>query len=260
MIDSRKRFSFGAASAAPWGAPGWFLVVAALGVGGCDTAKPVMRGLVQFSDLGVTGPAPEPNRFTAIETQPSIGRFPAGVAVARTMLEDAGAGERPTLTLDVLTNPEALYWNELWDSIPKIREVIVVDPQSLPQKTVTVSQLLAAARRLRCRLCVIYGQNDVADNASQVLGAVYDADTGELIGTVFAEETVDPREKRPPLPGAPDGDKRNTDAHWLAARKFEQLTRAFVLELIDRDRDAGAPPETTTQPAAPGPAPVQSGS
>ena len=154
-----------------------------------------------------------------------------------------------------LTDPEALYWNELFDSVGKIREVTVIDPQSVPQRYVTVPQLLASSRRQKCRLCVVYGQNDVAYNVSRVVGALYDADTNELVAVIFAEQIVDPQEKTPPPADYPKGDERHKDAHWLAARRFEQLVRGFVLQLIERDREPGAPPaEAASQPASTTPA------
>ncbi len=235
-----------------------------IGAAGCESTRPaVRRTLVQLADLGATGANPDVNTFALVETQASIGRFPAGVSVARVMIEDAVSGGRAAMAIDRLLDPEALYWNELFDSIPRVREVLVIDPQSVPQRYVTIPMLLESSRRLRCRICVIYAQNDVADSASQLLGAVYDADTSELIGTAFAEEVVDPKARIERPADRPDGDDRHRDAHWLAARKFEQIVRGFVSDLISRDREPGAPAEPGTQPtppppAAPGPAPVTS--
>lgn len=239
------------------------LLALAVGSGGCSSAKPesssVTRAVVQLTDLGVTAPSEAPNTVTHVETQASIGRFPAGVSVARIAIEDLPDGQPGGMVIDMLTDPEALYWNELFDSVGKIREVTVIDPQSVPQRHVTIPQLLASSRRQKCRLCVIYGQNDVAANVSRVVGAVYDTDTSELIGTAYAEEVIDPNEKRPAPPDYPSGDKRNMDAHWLASRKFESLIREFVLDLIQRDREPGAGGESATQPATTGPASIQSG-
>lgn len=226
------------------------------GAAGCSSvARPVVQStLLQLADLGVTTPMPEPNTVTTVETQPSIGRFPAGVSVARVKMEESPGGPSG-LVVDTLTDPEALYWNELFDSVGKIREVTVIDPQSVPQRYVTVPQLLASSRRQKCRLCVVYGQNDVAYNVSRVVGALYDADTNELVAVIFAEQIVDPQEKTPPPADYPKGDERHKDAHWLAARRFEQLVRGFVLQLIERDREPGAPPaEAASQPASTAPA------
>jgi len=225
------------------------------GAAGCSpVTRPVVHStLLRLADLGVTAAMPEPNTVVAVETQPSIGRFPAGVSVARVKIEESPGGP-PGLVIDSLTDPEALYWNELFDSVGKIREVTVIDPQSVPQRYVTVPQLLASSRRQKCRLCVVYGQNEVAHNVSRVVGALYDADTNELVAVIFAEQIVDPQEKTPPPADYPKGDERHKDAHWLVARRFEQLVRGFVLELIERDREPGAPAAPAPRPAGPAPA------
>jgi hypothetical protein len=229
------------------------------GAAGCSAAKPAVatRTVLELNDLGVTAAMPEPNTFAIVEAQPSIGRFPAGVSVARVKLEIPQADSPPVLLIDTLTDPEALYWNELFDSVGKIREVTVIDPQSVPQRYVTIPQLLASSRRQKCRLCVIYGQNDLAADVSRAIGALYDADTSELIGVIFAEQIVNPKEERSRPPDYPEGDERYMDAHWLTTRKFESLTREFVLDLINRDREPGASAETTTQPTATAPAALQ---
>lgn len=240
----------------------WRLLTAtvlAAGMAGCDATKPAAkRAIVRFDDVGVTGSAADVNTFARAETQTSIGRFPAGIGVARVCLEAEGPAGTPALVLDPLSSAEAPYWNELFDSIDRIRELVLIDPQGVPQRYVTIPQLLASCRKQKGRLCLVYAQNDIADNASQVIGALYDADSGELVGTAFAEEVVDPKEKRERPADRPDGDERHMDAHWLAEQKFRQIVRDFVWELINRDREPGAPEEPATTPAIPAPAPVTS--
>lgn len=243
------------------------VVSAAAVVAGCTSPTPALsvRRIVEFSNLGVSGVDTNANSYTIVEREPSIGRFPAGIAIARIKLQ-GGVEELPHLELDPLLNHEAVYWNELFDSMPDVRETTLIDQPSVPQRIVTLPMLLKSAQRLRCRFLLVYGANVTSDASARAVGALYDTDTSALIGTLFAEVVIPPGADLEPPPTYPKGDKRYKDPSWLTARKLESLFREMIWELIGIDRPPGEPPAVapaepapvTSQPA-PTTAPTQGG-
>ncbi len=244
------------------------LLAAALGlIGGAGCQKPEPPPVaysgptLAAADLGLAGPVDAPSTsFVLLDHEPSQGRFPLGLAVAR--LERPNplfVNESPLFVSEHgweiadVRPEEGTHWLTLFKTVPPVREVKLVDRLNVVSPDVDLKEVLRSVRRLQLELLLIYGPIAAPPDAAGLAGVLLDVETGDYLAYVQAQAGI--ADYEPPRPDRPRHDLSHLDPNYLVARKFEQQVRTGMLELIARDRRA-----TTTQPSpwkdAIGPTPI----
>jgi hypothetical protein len=193
--------------------------------------------------LGMDRSVATKSGYTLLSEEPSAGLFPAALAVARLVQPEriVRPDNSPGWHVGTIGFEEAITWNSLANTIPSIREVIVMDRQSTVSQTANLEQISSTARRMEARLCLVYGPGSAEADHAGLWGVILDTTAGRKIAVVQAQ--AGPEDYEPPSPARPEVDQRHRDVNYLAMRKFQEQVRRCVLTLIERDQ-----PSATTQP------------
>ena len=219
-------------------------------VSGCSEKKvgvpAAYSGPTLCSDsFGVSrGPCPATG-FVILETQKSHGRFPCRVAVARLIPAPKEPFTDPLPTewaLGSIPNEEGTYWTSLFNTVPDVQGVALMDPLNMEHPEANLEKIAATAAIMKSGLCVIFGPGPAEANSASVLGVIMDAARRERIACVQA--LAGPKDHYEAQPDRMIGDQRNEDVNYIAMRRFEQQVRQCMEQL--RSRDIPAP---ATQPS-----------
>jgi hypothetical protein len=152
-------------------------------------------------------------------------------------------GEHIGLVFMPLSSIEQAALVEQLRGVEALRDVQFLRPLTTRPDGQSLDDLLAAARRIRAALLLVYAPNAYGPNAAQVLGVLYETEGGHPLATLRTAAHVLDAEGCESSPDELKGDHRTADARWLAQQAFERETLACLRELIHRDT-----PPTTTQP------------
>jgi hypothetical protein len=208
-------------------------VAALLALAGCGDSRVSMQAGPTFSpaDFGVPEQACLPNGFVIFEEGTAAERFPTALAVAR-LGRIEGQGPSQVWTPAKLKPEQAVYWNSLFDGLPAIREVIVMDERTPGPTGPGAPTLAATAGRLNAGLCLVYGPAAATGDEAALIGTLLDTRDGHTLACIQARATQ--ADFQPQRLDAPRGDERNVDLKYLVARKFERQVRLCVTELVSR--------------------------
>jgi hypothetical protein len=202
------------------------------------------------ADLGLAEPVDTgANGFAILESSPSKGRFPAGLAVVRLdqpnplfVPDDHLFVAERGWEIATLREEEAAYWNNLLNTVPQSRAVFVMDRLSTTSPDCDLDQVIRSVRRLDIPLCLIYGPRMVLDDCGGFAGVIVDSNTGEHLAYIQSQASI--LDFEPPRSDRSKYDRSHQDVNYLAARRFEREVRNCFLELVARDQPAAA-----TQPS-----------
>lgn len=229
----------------------WAATVAFLGLlltAGCgDSNRHAAGPRLGPADLGLPEGDCAATGYVILEPMRSTGRFPLALAVAK-LKERAGANDEWQIAS--LKEEQATWWNSLFNTVPAVREVIVLGERSAGPSAAGMAGVVGKAKRLDARLCLIYGPAGSGPKEASLIGALYDTMTGRAVARIQTQASPADFQKR--RPDGLSGDKRHVDPEYLAARKFEQQIRACVAELIKRDSPVTPPELMAPQTAPPG--------
>ncbi|HOW69836.1 MAG TPA: hypothetical protein PKY77_04475 [Phycisphaerae bacterium] len=199
--------------------------------------------------LGVKQVPPDPSSFILMEPARSQGRFPAAIALSRLeppqdyfSADYKGGPTRQRWWAGDIDWEERMQWNSLCNTIPQVREMIVMDSKSPVVPETTLPDLVESARRLRASLCLVYGPSPAEPSYAGLWGIILDTQTGNQVA--FVQAQAGPEDFQPSQPDRRKGDLRRCDVNYLAYRKFQEQTRQCIMALIAKDT---AP--ITTQPS-----------
>ncbi len=219
------------------------------GAVGCQP-KPARRYELRQIEMGLLAanvPSPESNTYKILQDKRTVGRFPCGLAVMRVTASlpdtpaDAGKLPEGALVIDLPNDVQAVPWSELLDNLPPVTTVKVMGRPSVTFKEVTVDELVQAGKRQHAALVLIYGRNDLPDDRIEMVGAMYDTESRQLVAVVNAR--VEPVPGLSPPPDRLKEDRRHEDPVCLTVAKFQDLVLRCIDELVRLDN-----PATTTQP------------
>jgi len=201
------------------------------------------------ADLGLSQVNCSPNGYVILEKKRSRGRFPAALAVARLVPSDpfdvvgsSSASSSTSWQVATVPQEEAVPWNALFNTVPGVREVIVLDQASVVQPNGCLDGILKSVKRLEAAFCLVFGPRTAEIDGAGFAGVLLDVETGQPVAYVQAEATPDDFEL--PRTDRSEYDQRHNDVNYLAARKFQRQLLACMLEFIERDL-----PIVTTQPS-----------
>ncbi len=225
-------------------------VLVAVVVPGCSEKKTGLlaaySGPTLCSDSFGVSRVPCPTTgFAILEKQKSHGRFPCRVAVARLAPapKDPFADPLPTeWALGSIPNEEGTYWTSLFNTVPDVQGVNIMDPLNMEHPEANLEKIAATAGNMKNGLCVIFGPGPAEVDSACVLGVIMDTARRERIACVQA--LAGPNDRYEAQPDQMLGDQRNEDVNYIAMRRFQQQVRQCMEQL--RGRDIPAP---ATQPS-----------
>ena len=230
-------------------------VTALVSSAGCHAPKHeapwTPKSRVEWSDITTRPVAGLNNEYRILTTQPTMGLFPANMAVTRVSLEteeERGTTPRPKLYAD--PRNEFLQWNTTFDDQMAVSEVFPIDQRDLGGGEADPIQILAAFRALHARIGMIYAVNELSETESEMFGALFDNASTEPIAVIHAEAVS----VEPPKDDANKEEPKSlweTDSRALVRAKFAKLTHACVRELIRKDQPAVIEAPTGWTPAGP---------
>jgi len=217
---------------------------------GCHKPEPPPAAYVgptlAGSDLGLEKIECPPTGFVILERRGSHGRFPGALAVARLHRpdmpeEDTDSASR-SWQIETMKEEQATYWTKLFNTVPELREVVVLDRLSVGSPDADLAAITVSAGRVQADLCLIFGPSPAEPGHSGLTGAIMDTHTGRLVA--FVQAQAGPADFQPPPEDRFEEDLRHQDCNYLVARKFEHQVWCCLVELIGRDQ-----PLPTTLPS-----------
>ena len=216
----------------------WTLVLS----GGCGEKEPppvaYIGPTLTAADLGGTGAPCPPTGYVVLQAE-SEGRWPAALAVAFIHEAPDGSGWQ----IATLKEEQATWWNQLFNTVPVVRQVLVMERLSLISPTDDIDAIMAKAWRLKTELILLYGHASAPEGQVALTGVIRDTRIGNSVALVRAQ--AGPADYADHRVDTVEEDMRHIDPEYIAARKFEQQVRQCVLDLISRDTSL-----PTTQPSA----------
>lgn len=225
-------------------------VAALIAASGCSEQKiltpAAYSGPTLVSDNFGVGKVPCPTTgFVILDKQKSRGRFPCRVTVARLAPAPADPFADPLATewaLSSVKGEESTYWTSLFNTVPVIQGVTVMDPLNMEHPEANLEKIAATAAKMKTSLCVVFGPGPADPGYASVIGVIMDTERRERIACIQA--LAGPGDFYEPPPDRMDGDQRYEDVNYIAMRRFQQQVRQCVEQL--RLQDIPAP---ATQPS-----------
>lgn len=192
---------------------------------------------VGWTNIG-TQPLGEPHEsYRILVDAPTKGLFPAEIGVTRVGPSTQDDHRVPGDWM-LLRDPrnELLRWNSAFDDQMAVSAVFPIAQRDLGGAPTTPEQILAANHALDARIALIYAMNQLTETESEMIGALYDAESGQPLASFHASAVSLP----PPEDQADDepADPWKTDSKALVRAKFERIVYACIRELIARDLPA----------------------
>lgn len=148
----------------------------------CTQAEPDAIAVAP-ADLGIGDQAITTPGAHRLDTAPSVGRFPAGFSVVRvSAILDNTSGAR-CLKTAFIPDDQAAFWNQLFDTLPPIRETTILRDLGIHPRGAKWQDFLRESLRLKCNLCLLYARVDDDAGNAELLGVLWDASSGTPIAT-----------------------------------------------------------------------------
>lgn len=215
-----------------------------LSASGCQEKEPppvaYIGPTLTVADLGATPAECPPTGFIVLEQQ-SKGRFPGALAVAFLTQCSPGSGAS-SWCLGSLKEEDATWWNQLLNTAPALREVLVMDRSSIVSPDDGQDAIVAGARRLKADLCLLYGPAPAPTEHTAYAGVIRETEAGRIVALVRAQ--AGPPDYTDQRVDTVKEDQKHIDPTYIAARRFEQQVRRCVLQLTAQDV-----PVAATQPS-----------
>lgn len=206
----------------------------------CDAEPPTnevsRRHTVPASwiDFGVDPAAASQDGARAIDTSPSRGRFPTGLAIVRlSAVEDQIDRQRGVEFVPI--DPErCIQWNHFVDDLPPIREVTMLRTLGIDPRGSTWQDFLYEARQMECGLCLMYTPVYESMADAEFAAVLWDAAQRSPLAT-FRASFVMPDALREACEKRRDLSRRECDPEYLAEARLRTLVSEQLWDLAARD-------------------------
>ena len=191
---------------------------------------------VHWDDISTGAVAPVDNGYRILRIEPTQGLFPASIGVTRMAVESENQGA-PIRQKHLLRDPrnEFLRWNSAFDDQMAVSEVFPIDQRDLGGAPAEPQQVLAAFSALHARIGFMYAVNELSENETEMIGALYDVTAAEPIASIHARALSLPP---PDEKGEEPVDLWKYDSRALVRAAFERHIHGCIRELISRDERA----------------------
>ena len=205
-----------------------------------DRSVPVA---VRADDLGMPASVGESIGVRQLGGDRSVGRFPAAICVARVVAREGPDSQGRHLLIADFSAHHKVYWNQLLDEQPAVREVLFLTDSGLDPRGYDRNVILKAAKGRGADLCVLYARVPTPEADAAYMGALWDVrDMQPLLGLRSA--AVLPDELAVELAAQRDEDNVDPsvrEADFRAEQDFRRMFRDAVWDLVKSD--PVAPPD-----------------
>ncbi len=245
MIKPQYRTRFSTNASACW-LLGLTIGVAACGACGKSDREhfrverdetPVM---ITSQDLGVAPAVLSNIGVRNLAKTPQANRFPAAICVSRVVARRDNTGKRRYLRLAEFSAHHAVYWNQLLDNQPGVREVLFLTEGGLDPRGYDVDTILNAAYQRNADLCVIYARKDSNEADAEYLGVLWDLRQREALLAIRVAVNLPPElaVRLAKQAEREDHDLSVEEADFRAEQQFRHLFRDAIWDLVAMDEDA----------------------
>lgn len=171
----------------------------------------------------------------------AMGRFPAAICVARVVAREGGELKGRHLRIADFSAHHKVYWNQLLDEQPAVREVLFLTGSGLDPRGYDRQAILEAAKLRGAELCVMYARVPTNEADAAYIGALWDLrEMKPLIGLrsvavlpaeLVVELAADKNES------AMDPSVREAD--FRAEQDFRRLFRDAIWDMAEADTGTG---------------------
>ncbi len=192
---------------------------------------------VRAEDIGLPADLKREPGGVMLATEPPQGRFPTGLAVVRVDAFSSGQDSERSLRLTDIATHHAIYWGHLLDDLPSIREVVFPRTLGLDPRGYDTGEVLGAATRQNCGLCLMYAIASDTDSDAEYVGGLWDAEKREPLFAFRTPVTLDPcfAEQLEEDDG-PTSIVREAD--FRAEQNLRRLVRDAIWDLAQQDTGA----------------------
>ncbi len=189
---------------------------------------------VRAEDMGLPSDLRSEGGVVTLASGPPQGRFPTGLAVVRIDAFTGGRNDGRSLRLREIATHHAIYWGHLLDDLPAIREVVFPRTLGLDPRGYDAGEVLAAAARQNCGLCLIYAIVGDTDSDAEYVGGLWDAEKREPLVAFRTPVTLDPMlVKQLEKDEGPTSIVREAD--FRAEQNLRRLVRDAIWDLAKQD-------------------------
>jgi hypothetical protein len=200
-----------------------------------DRSTPVA---VTANDLGIPATVAGSVGVQKLGGSSANGRFPAAICVARVVAREGGESRGRHLRIADFSAHHKVYWNQLLDEQPAVREVLFLTGAGLDPRGYDRHAILDAARLRGADLCVIYARVPTSEADAAYLGALWDVrDQTPLVG--LRSVGVLPAELAVELAAEQDEsslDPSVREADFRAEQDFRRMFRDGVWDMVEADQ------------------------
>lgn len=204
-----------------------------------DRSQPVD---VTPEDLGIPSGHAKAIGVQVLSGEASPGRFPAAICVARVVVRKASDGGGRHMRVADFSAHHKVYWNQLFDELSEVREVIFLTSGGLDPRGYDRSAILEAAKMRGAELCILYARIDSREADAEYIGALWDTRVMKpllamrSVGILPAELAVELAEERDVDEAPMDPSVREAD--FRAEQDFRRMVRDAVWDIVEKDMGA----------------------
>ena len=190
---------------------------------------------VHWEDLATYPVQPAHDGFVILTQERSRGRFPAAIGVSRVGIEVNATDSAQPREAYLLPRPrnEFLAWNTAFDDQMAVSEVFPIWQRDLGGADAEPAQINAAFRALGARVGLVYAQNHISEDEAEMLGVLYDTNTGAPLASIHAQARS--LEGRDEEQVGDDPSLWDTDARARVRAQFVEHTYECLRALVARD-------------------------
>ncbi|MCB9851483.1 MAG: hypothetical protein H6819_00185 [Phycisphaerales bacterium] len=195
------------------------------------------------ADLGIPSTQSQAIGVKVLSGEASPGRFPAAMCVVRVVARTDANGSNRHLRIADFSAHHKVFWNQLFDEQPELREIIFLTPSGLDPRGYDRSAILEAAKLRGAELCIIYARIDSREADAEYIGALWDTRTmkpllamrsvGVLPADLAVELTAEKNQDEAPM------DPSVREADFRAEQEFRRMVRDAVWDIVEKDMGAG---------------------
>jgi len=195
---------------------------------------------ITAQDLGVAPAVFSKVGVRNLAKSPQGNRFPAAICVSRVVARQGNNGNGRYLRLAEFSAHHAVYWNQLLDNQPGVREILFLTEGGLDPRGYDVDTILNAAHQRNADLCVIYARKESNEADAEYLGVLWDLRQREALLAIRVAVNLPPElaVRLAKQAEREDHDLRVEEADFRAEQQFRHLFRDAIWDLVEMDEDA----------------------
>lgn len=193
-------------------------------------------------DLGIPSSIMQTIGVKVLTGEPTPSRYPAAICVARVVARVNDDNRNRHLRIADFSAHHKVYWNQLFDEQPEVRETIFLTPGGLDPRGYDRASILEAARLRGAELCILYARIDSREADAEYIGVLWDTRTMKpllalrSVGVLPADLAVELAAEREHDEAPMDPSVREAD--FRAEQDFRRLARDAVWDMVEKDTGA----------------------